>query len=257
VSEERIVEVLDGRFKIRVLEGGEGEPLLYLHGAAGLVWDPFLEALAGHYRVLAPEHPGSGSSSGLEYVHDLWDLVLYYDELLDVLDVPVTRVVGHSFGGMVAAELAANSPERVRTLVLIAPLGFWRDDHPIPELTTIPPDQMAELVLSDPDGPLAALLTSPPHDDPEALYRAALTIASINQFIWPLPDKGLGRRLYRVKAPTLVVWGRDDHLVHPEYADDFAAGLRDGHVELIDRAGHLPQLEQAGEVVPLVIDFLE
>ena len=102
------------RFKIRVLQAGEGEPLLYVHGAGGLFWDPLLDALAATHHVIAPEHPGAGDSQGLEHVEDLWDLVLYYNELLDSFGVERAAVVGHSFGGMVAAELASTSPTACR-----------------------------------------------------------------------------------------------------------------------------------------------
>src|SRR6478609_3760224 len=98
---ESFVEVRDGLFKIRTLQAGSGDPLLYVHGAGGLFWDPLLSALAERRHVIAPEHPGAGDSQGLEHVDDLWDLVLYYDELLDHFGVERATVVGHSFGGMV------------------------------------------------------------------------------------------------------------------------------------------------------------
>ena len=224
--DESFVELRDGRFKIRVLSAGVGDPILFVHGAGGLFWDPFLDALAAGHRVIAPEHPGAGDSQGLEHVEDLWDLVLYYNELLDVLGVSRATLVGHSFGGMVAAEIAANNPERVDRLVLIAPIGLWLDEHPVPDISGIPPEQLPGLVLADPEGPLAAMLPAPDPTDPEALFRAAMTMASILQFIWPLPDKGLHKRLYRVKAPTLVVWGAEDRLVHPAYGDDVRGGHR-------------------------------
>lgn len=242
--EQSFVELVDGAFKIRVLQAGAGDPLLYLHGAGGLFWDPLMDALAGSHRVVAPEHPGAGESHGLERVEDLWDLVLYYNELLDELGIERATVVGHSFGGMVAAELAATSPQRVERLVLIAPLGLWRDDHPVVDLSGVPPATLPELLLADPTGPLAALLPAPDPSDPEQLFRASLTMASILQFTWPLPDKGLAKRLYRLKAPTLLVWGAEDRLVHPAYGDDFGAALRDARLEVIPGAGHLPQLEQ-------------
>ena len=141
----RFVELRDGRFKIRVLSAGAGDPVLFLHGAGGLFWDPLLDALAAGHRVIAPEHPGAGESQGLEHVEDLWDLVLYYNELLDVLGVDRATLVGHSFGGMVAAEIAATNPERVDRLVLIAPIGLWRDDHPVPDISGIPPESLPEL----------------------------------------------------------------------------------------------------------------
>ena len=83
--QESFVELRDGRFKIRTLQAGDGPPLLFLHGAGGLFWDPLLDALAAGHRVIAPEHPGAGDSQGIEHVEDLWDLVLYYNELLDSL----------------------------------------------------------------------------------------------------------------------------------------------------------------------------
>jgi pimeloyl-ACP methyl ester carboxylesterase len=253
---EELIEVRDGRFKIRVLSAGEGDPVVFLHGAGGLFWDPLHDAMSTSHRVIAPEHPGAGDSQGLEHVEDLWDLVLYYNELFDTLGLPRVTLVGHSFGGMVAAEIAATNPERVDKLVLLAPVGLWRDDHPIPDFSGVPPETLPDLLLADPTGPMATLLPAPDPTDPESLFRAAMTIASILQFIWPLPDKGLGKRLYRVKAPTLLVWGASDRLVDPAYGDDFAAAISGARLELIAGAGHLPQLEQADRTATLVTEFL-
>jgi pimeloyl-ACP methyl ester carboxylesterase len=185
----------------------------------------------------------------------MWDLVLYYNDLLDALSVPDVDVVGHSFGGMVAVELAANNPNRVRRLVLIAPIGLWRDDAPIPDIAGIAPERLPELILADPTGPLAAFLT-PPLDDPDVLFQTAMRMASILHFIWPIPDKGLSRRIHRVQAPTLLVWGRHDGLVPPVYADEFASRLRSAEISLVDNAGHLPQLEQGDVVRERVLAFL-
>jgi pimeloyl-ACP methyl ester carboxylesterase len=254
--DESVVEVRDGRFKIRTLQAGSGSPVLFVHGAGGLFWDPLLDALAANHHVIAPEHPGAGDSQGIEHVEDLWDLVLYYNEFLDTLGVDTATVVGHSFGGMVAAEIAATSPHRVDKLVLIAPIGLWRDDHPVPDISGIPPETLPGLVLADPDGPLAAMLPAPDPTDPESLFRASKTMASILQFIWPLPDKGLSKRLYRLKAPTLLVWGAQDKLVHPAYGEDFQAAIVGARLELVDGAGHLPQLEQAERTIGLITDFV-
>ena len=254
--EESFLELRDGRFKIRVLTGGEGDPVLFLHGAGGLFWDPVVDAVAAGHRVVAPEHPGAGDSQGLEHVEDLWDLVLYYNELLDRLDLPRVSLLGHSFGGMVAAEIAATNPERIDKLALIAPIGLWLDEHPVPDISGMPAARIPELVLADPHGPLAALLPAPDPTNPESLFKAAMTMASILQFIWPLPDKGLHKRLYRVKAPTLIVWGAQDRLVDPAYGDEFVNAIADARLEVIDGAGHLPQLEQYERTAAVVTGFL-
>ncbi|HZZ46672.1 MAG TPA: alpha/beta fold hydrolase [Pseudonocardia sp.] len=252
---ERLVSTLGGATQTRVLIAGTGDPLLFLHGAGGLMWDPFLEALAGRYTVYAPEHPGAADSDALSHLPGIWELVLFYDELLDGLELDQVRVVGHSFGGMVATELAANSPRRVERLALLAPLGLWRDDAPIPDLAATPPERLPELVLADPTGPLAQLL-SPPVDDPQALFEASVRMASVLHFIWPIPDKGLRRRIHRVKAPTLLVWGEEDKFVPPVYADEFAGLLRSAEKVMIPNAGHLPQLEQPDAVRDAVLSFL-
>ena len=256
VPDESYLELRDGRFKIRVLQAGDGPPLLYLHGAGGLFWEPLLDGLAATHHVIAPEHPGAGFSQGLEHVEDLWDLVLYYNTVLDAFGLERATVVGHSFGGMVAAELAATSPHRVDRLVLIAPLGLWRDDHPVPDFSGVPQAALPALLFADPAGPAAAALPTPDPTDPESLFRAAQTTASILQFVWPLPDKGLAKRLYRLTAPTLLVWGDQDAMVHPAYADDFAALIADARIELVEGAGHLPQFEQPERTIAAISAFL-
>ncbi|MQA13821.1 MAG: alpha/beta fold hydrolase [Pseudonocardiaceae bacterium] len=251
---ERQLQV--GQIPARVLVGGTGEPVLFLHGAGGLMWDPFLDALAGDYTVYAVEHPGAGEGDALAHLPGIWELVLFYDELLDALELDTVRVVGHSFGGMVAAELAANNPRRVSRLVLLAPIGLWRDDAPIPDIAAMPPESLPGLVLADPNSPLAEMMV-PPADDPQALFEASTRMASILHFIWPIPDKGLDRRIHRISAPTLLVWGSKDKLVSPVYAEDFAARLRTAEISMIDGAGHLPHLEQPDAARKAVLGFLD
>lgn len=252
--EERTAEV--GPITARMLVGGTGDPLLYLHGAGGLMWDPFLEGLAASHTVYAVHHPGSGEADDLSHLPGIWELVLFYDELLDALGLDRVTVVGHSFGGMVAAELAANTPRRVDRLVLIAPIGLWLDDHPIPDIAAVPPTDLPALVLADPTGPLAEFLVVPA-DDPQAQFEAAMRMASVLHFIWPIPDKGLDRRIHRVAAPTLLVWGSEDRLVHPAYGEAFAARLRDARLVTVPGAGHLPQLENPEPVAEAVRGFLD
>ena len=120
----------------------------------------------------------------------------------------------------------------------------------------MPPETLPHLVLADPGSPLAAMLT-PPADDPQALFEAAMRMASILHFIWPLPDKGLYRRIHRISAPTLLIWGAQDKLVDPVYAEEFTSRLRDSRLELVEGAGHLPQLEQPEAVRERVLGFLD
>ena len=146
-NEIRDVEVWDGDVRTQVLVGGEGPPLLYLHAVLGLQWDPFVESLAAHHTVYAPYLPGTvpGDPDAHKPLEDVWDLTLCYSEILDALGLggsPVA-VVGHSFGGMLGAELAALQPERVSKLVLISPTGLWTDGRPWKNPNVISMEELA------------------------------------------------------------------------------------------------------------------
>lgn len=252
VVREQIIQTRDGAVNTRVQIGGDGPPVVYLHGVEGLQWDQFHDELAATRTLYAIEHVGSGESTGVEEVYDLWDLVSHYEEALDELGLPETALVGHSFGGMVAAEVAAHLRRRISRLVLMAPLGLWDDDHPVAEIDGIARDRRAEVLLADPSRPLPTLLAPDPTDY-EALFHAELNSASISQFSWPIAEKGLRRRLYRITAPTMLVWGDQDRIVEPLYADYFTARLRvPTTTEILPGLGHLLHLEDPGTVIARV-----
>jgi pimeloyl-ACP methyl ester carboxylesterase len=82
-------------------------------------------------------------------------------------------------------------------------------------------------------------------------------LGTTGKFVWPIPDKGLKKRLHRITASTLIVWGEDDKLISPVYAQDFATAIADSRVKFVEGAGHVPQWEQLDTVRPLVLDFLK
>jgi pimeloyl-ACP methyl ester carboxylesterase len=259
---ERTFSVWDGRIQARVRTAGTGPPLVYFHGAYGLVWDPFLDALAQTHTVHAPEHPGTtpGDPDAIHPLDDLWDLVLYYDELLDRLGLDRPALVGHSFGAMVAAEMAATHRRRASRLVLISPIGLWRDDAPVQNWMAMAPDAMAKAVFHDPEGPIARAALALPEDPDaqvDALVQMTWTLGCTGKFVWPIPDKGLDKRLHRIQAPTLIVWGRQDGLVPPVYAGEFGRRIAGSRVEIVDQAAHVPHLEQLPAVLGMVQGFLK
>ena len=115
-------QLLGGKFSIEMWEFGSGDPLLFVHGAGGFFGvDPFLEELGKTHKVYAPHFPGYGESTGSEHIDDVIDAALFYHELMDELKVPTADLVGHSMGGMLAAEIAALDNSRAKKLVLVAP----------------------------------------------------------------------------------------------------------------------------------------
>ena len=186
--------------------------------------------------------------------------MLYYYDVFDQLGLEAPAAVGHAFGGMVAAEVAATNPQRVSRLVLLSPIGLWRDDAPVLNWMAMAPDAMAKAVFFDPNGLLAQQVLALP-EEPEAQVEVqiqiAWTLACTGKFVWPIPDKGLKKRLYRIKSPTLIIWGKQDGLVPSVYAHEFANRLADARVEIVDQAAHVPHLEQLATVSGLVQRFLQ
>jgi pimeloyl-ACP methyl ester carboxylesterase len=255
-------KVLNGKFSLEMhTYGSGGEPLLFMHGAGGLMpVEPFLEDLGKHFKVYAPQFPGYGDSTGNEYIDDIADAVLFYHELMDELGIPTANIVGHSMGGMLAAEVAAFDIHRAKKLVLIAPAGFWIDETPIPDLFAAQLTEIAPLLFHDPNSPAAQLMTAIPSDFKalETMYvERVKRLATASKFLWPIPDRGLKKRAYRIHAPTLLLWGDDDKLIPPVYAKEFTSRIKNSKLELIKNAGHMVMYEQQEALVAAVRNFLK
>jgi pimeloyl-ACP methyl ester carboxylesterase len=260
--EVRRLRLWQNRVDTEVEITGSGPPVVYLHGPWGLRPDrAFVARLAGTHTVYAPRFPGT-STGDSEAVHalDSWlDLVVYYGELLDRLGLDAPALIGHSFGGLVAAEFAAATPKSVGRLVLIDPVGLWRDDLPVRNWMVLRDTERRASLFADPDGEAAARFFGVPQDPAERVDALAQSIwaqACTGKFVWPIPDRGFKLRAHRVAGPTLILWGKADRIIAPDYAQEFATRIAGARVELIDEAGHLPHLEQPDAVAKAVQAFL-
>jgi pimeloyl-ACP methyl ester carboxylesterase len=246
-----------GAFDVRVWSGGSGSQVVYLHGFEqhpGAA--PFLERLSQNHEVLAPEHPGFGSSTGFERLQDIHDLILYYRSLMQSWAKGPVDVIGHSLGGMFAAELAVLAPQLVRRLVLVSPYGLWLDDHPLPDPFVLMPDALAKAKWHDPAK--AANETSafdPAEGDSAANFRT-INLTTASKFMWPIPDRGLSRRLPYVASPTLVIHGEADGLVPANYEKAWSDHLPGVKTARIAGAGHMPMFEAEEAFLGLVDEFL-
>src|SRR5579883_187998 len=189
-----------GAFNVRYWEAGSGRPLLFLHGIDGFTPDAqFLSALAHDRRVIAPETPGFGESTDLDRIDDMLDATVYHQQLLEALGLEQVDIAGHSLGAMFAAELAAVSPHSVRRLVLVSPLGLWLDETPLPDFFTLSDREMAQSGWANPDLRPGRPDPSAPPPDPKAVQAATIArtknLAAAGKFLWPIPDRGLGKRV--------------------------------------------------------------
>ncbi len=214
---------------------GGGRPLLYLHGFEGHPGDaPYLRRLAETRLVIAPEHPGFGESDGLAAMHDITDQALHFRRVIRSLGVRRIDVVGHCLGGMFAAELAAISPHLVRRLVLVNSYGLWDDANPLPDAFSLPPPAFAAAKWAKPETAPAAT------DDPMTRQR---NLGSATKFLWPIPDRGLTRRLPYIEAPTLVLHGTQNGLIPPAYGQRLASLIPNAAFQAIEGAAHMPMIE--------------
>jgi pimeloyl-ACP methyl ester carboxylesterase len=259
----RRLSLWQGRIETEVEVSGSGAPLVYLHGPWGLGPDRvFVARLAETHTVYAPKHPGT-SQGDPDAVHRLdgWlDLIVYYGELLERLKLDAPVFVGHSFGGLVAAEIAAAMPRSVGRLALIDPVGLWRDDLPVKNWMLLNDKERRPSLFADPEGEAAQrffAVPSEPEQRVDVLSQVIWAQACTGKFVWPVPDRGLKNRIHRIAAPTLIVWGKADRIIAPAYADEFAKRIGGAKTVLIDNAGHLPHLEQTDAGVKAMRGFVD
>lgn len=250
------VRLASGRSQ-QVARIGSGPVLLWLHGLHGVpTYDPFVASLAKQFSVVAPIAPGFNDLAELDDIRDVHDLALNYDDLLQALGLDRIPVIGHSFGAMIAAELAAHCPSRASRLALLAPIGLWRDDQPVADLFGRPYTAIDKLIWAEgrPIGPMVARDASA--GPVESLVTLARGMTVVAKFLWPIPDKGLRRRLYRINGPTLIMAGAADALAPATYVEDFRSGIRGAKATIIPGAGHMLPYEQPAAVCETLIPFL-
>jgi pimeloyl-ACP methyl ester carboxylesterase len=246
----------------QVFSGGSGPDLLWLHGLRGVdPADPMLAALATRYRVTAPVAPGFNDLDELAQIDNIHELALDYDDLLEALGLARVHLIGHSFGAMIAAELAAHFPRRVERLVLLAPIGLWDDRYPVADIFALPYTQMDDILWHDQAARTAFAKPAASEADVKSaadqMINLARSLTAVTKFVWPIPDRGLRRRLRRIAPPTLALFGAEDAVVPSRYAEDFAAALPSGATALVAGAGHMLPYEKPNQVISLIEHFLE
>ncbi|HZV48343.1 MAG TPA: alpha/beta hydrolase [Candidatus Dormibacteraeota bacterium] len=252
--------------RVRVLEAGpqHGRPVIFLHGLTGLHDDRdrrFLDLLAERYHVLAPELPGYGESTGEELLEDMLDFSLHGWDVLAALGLTRSQpaLVGHSLGGMIAAEMACLAPELVGKLVLVSALGLWLDEQPIPDVFSFLPFEFGDYLFHDPERG-AAVLTGVDFEETEALQSFlvanARRLGTAGKMLFPIPDRRTSKRLYRLTTDTLVVWGESDRLTPPAYARRWAELLPCATAVHLAGAGHMVPYEQPEALAREVAGFL-
>jgi pimeloyl-ACP methyl ester carboxylesterase len=279
VKDERERYVRAGSVRARVIESGEGEPVLLIHGVGGFAenWRPTMEALASSgFRPIACDLPGFGRSERARRARYFDPQEPYYArfiaELLDALDIESADVVGHSLGGAVAAVSAISFPERVRRLILVAPGGFGTTLASSFRMFSLPLlDRLAPFVSDRLIRDVVCANFADPSCAPDWLFddavrysraggaaefarvlRTVVTLRGVRpELIAAWEERGA-----TLRSPALVVWGRLDRVLPVEHAQAAIARIPNARLEIIEDAGHLVMLERPKEFARALLAFL-
>ena len=243
--------------KLSFQRGGNGMPLMYLHGTDGLAeWPAMLDTLAGKFDVIAPDHPGFGASEIPGWIDDVSDVAYLYLDAIEKLGLSSLHVVGQSLGGWIALEMAIRSTQRLRSLTLISSAGIHVKGVPKADIFMIDPEEQARLAYADPKAGEAAAerVAADKYQDLAILNRIASA-----RFGWQprFFNPRLERWLHRVNVPTHVIWGEEDRIIPLAYGEAFHRLIPGSKLTTIPNAGHLPHVERAEAVTKAVHAFLQ
>jgi pimeloyl-ACP methyl ester carboxylesterase len=248
-----VVSVRDCR--IRLMRGGTGDPLIYLHGASGAAWLPFLQKLAAKYDVIAPEHPGFGESDTPGWLDNIHDLAYFYLDLFAALKLDRAHLVGNSLGGYIAAEIAVRNTQRLASLTLAGSAGLFVDGVAQMDSFLATDEARLRAFFYDPKRaePMIARVL-----DPKIEEVALKNQATVAKLVWQprSHDPHLHKWLHRIDVPTLLIWGDHDRMFPIEHAQAFAKEIPGAKLVVIPKCGHVPQVEKPDEFVAALENFL-
>lgn len=260
-----------GPFQLEVLRCGSGRrrSLLLVHGINNVSLDaPFLAPLAEHGDIIAPSLPGFGSSPRPDNCDTIYDLVHVVLAALDAVPAERVSMIGFSFGGWIAAEAAVCRPRKLDRLVLVDPVGIkigGREERDIVHFFNTAPEELNRRAWHDPAnrppgchglGWHTAIDERMSDEEMVALARNwdALCIYAWRPHMY---NPQLKHWLHRIAVPTLVLWGTSDRIVTPEYGRAYSGMIPGAQFEIIEAAGHHPELEQPRAFAAAVANFLD
>ncbi len=260
----------------RVIDSGQGEPVLLLHGIGGSAdeWSKVIPQLSTRFRVLAPDAPGHGLSQKPDGPAHTYDLA-YYTRLilglLDALGIERIPVVGMSAGGAIALNLATAMPDRVASLILVSSAGLGTEVAWSYRLGSIvPPLVRFGLRLSTVKSTRSfgrALCFNPEHVPDgwaERRVEAWRAPGAIDAFLttaratigWAGQRHNFLHCLRQIKHRTLILWGRNDPILPVAHATRASRLIHGSTIHIYDQCGHMPIWEYPIDVSARVADFL-
>jgi pimeloyl-ACP methyl ester carboxylesterase len=255
--------VRENRIEIRGIgahlrRAGKGAPLLFLHGVQGLPGPiAALDLLAQSFDVVAPDHPGFGTSDRSDQVIDVPDLSFFYLDLLDALDLRAVHVVGASLGGWIAMEMAVRSTARIKSLTLIDAAGIHVPGVPRGDMFIASAAELGRLLFASEDA--ATAWAARWHEAPALLETNDKNRHAAAQYTWQprLYDPRLEKWLHRIDVPTQILWGEADRLIPKAHGEALQRLIPGAALSLLPGCGHMAEIERPDIVVNEVKRFIE
>jgi pimeloyl-ACP methyl ester carboxylesterase len=207
-----------------------------------------------HSRVLLPTHPGFDGTPKPDTLTDVTALARAYVALLDHLDLQDVTLVGNSFGGWLAAEIALLRSPRVSGAVIIDGIGIEVEGHPPTDVTGLTPAQLQAHSFHDPRK--APVPPNAGGDGNDSGSGPGPDVRALIGYTGPtMSDPTLAGRLGDLHLPVQVLWGESDRIVTPAYGRAYAAAIPMATFTLLPRTGHLPQVETPEELLGALLDL--
>ena len=240
---------------IDVMAGGEGPRLTILHRDTGRsLWTRLYEALAAHFHVVVPSMPGYDASERPDWLRNVADMAALMGQFDDALGGERGAYLGLGFGGWVAAELAARSPERVTQLILHSPMGIKPAKGEIFDQFLVEAENYARQGFATELGYHASVAAET--DDRAA--RLDRNREMTTRIAWKpaMFNLGLPYLLKGISIPSLVVWSKDDTIVPRSCAEAYSDAITGARYAEIP-GGHVAEWEATEALATLVLDFLK
>lgn len=263
--------------RIAYLDEGQGPPVILIHGFGGSIWQWEYQQmpLSAAHRVITLDLPGSGLSDKPDLAYSPEEIVAYFKSFMDALGLDRATLAGNSMGGGVAIGMTLTHPERVDRLILIGGLPDHVHDKLASKMTKRALDSWAPIWLVRLGNWFAGRGLTETVLEEMVYDKSKLTSTVIERSYQnrrrpglipplmavarnlPLWEAGFARRLGDIRHPTLIVWGAEDEVFPLRVGKDMHAAIPGSTLEIIPKAGHLPQWERPDLVNPILLRFLQ